>query len=271
MSTKIYNGYRFDKDYSLRELDNLLMQLKKEVQNVANKEYSKQILNELLYIYDCKCFFGEEIAKKRMNEYCDKEPSEISWINFLYNIGFYVDEKCKESKISSKRDFKYDFSCEMHIMPTSNKLLFTLYAEKDIFKEIVESKPFISEYMYQNQTDKPDCISDEEWDERKKDWEEAIIEGIPANHGFTVSLVNDFLFPVISSELIREVTPELNSLERRAKSIAYDLEYPCEKMSMSVLCSDEYKEWLEEKTSEILPKLEKMDEEKIINILFHED
>ena len=86
-----------------------------------------------------------------------------------------------------------------------------------------------------------------------------------------MSLVNDFLFPVISSELIREVTPELNSLERRARSIAYDLEYPCEKMSMSVLCSDEYKEWLEEKTSEILPKLEKMDEEKIINILFHED
>lgn len=60
MSTKIYNGYRFDKDYSLRELDNLLMQLKKEVQNVANKEYSKQILNELLYIYDCKCFLEKK-------------------------------------------------------------------------------------------------------------------------------------------------------------------------------------------------------------------
>ena len=33
-------------------------------------------------------------------------------------------------------------------MPTSNKLLFTLYTEKEVFREIIESKPFILEYMY---------------------------------------------------------------------------------------------------------------------------
>lgn len=271
MSTKIYNGYRFDKDYSLRELDTLLMELKKEIQKVANKEYCKRILDELLYVYDCKCFFGEEIAKKRMNEYCKKEPEKLSWLNVLYDIGFYVDDKIKESKVSGKRSLQYDFGCEIHIMPTKDKLLFTLYVEKEEFKEIIESKPFVLEYMYQNQTDKPDDISDEEWEERAKDWDEAIIGGIPANHGFTVSFVNDFSFPVISSDVIREVFSEVRTKEKRARIIAYDLEYPCEKITMSVLCSDEYKKWLEERTKEVSEKLEEIDAEKLIDILFHRD
>ena len=44
-----------------------------------------------------------------------------------------------------------------------------------------------------------------------------------------------------------------------------------EALNGQIFTSDTVKKWLEEKTSEILPKLEKMDEEKIINILFHED
>lgn len=268
MSTKIYNGYRFDKDYSLRELDTLLMNLKKEVQEKADEEYVLSVLNELIYVFDCKQIFGEDIAKKRMLEYRKDEPNTLNFLTALYDIVFYVDEKIRQSKISSRRDFKWDYNCEIHIMPTKEKLLFTLYTEKDEFKEIIESRPFIKEYIYQNQTDKPDEISDEEWDERARDWDEAIIGGIPANHGFTVSLVNTDAFPIVSSETIRKVSNRLRTKEQRAKVIAYDLEYPCEKMSMSVLCSKEYNDWLNEKISEIIPQLETLDEDKLTNILF---
>ena len=254
MSIKIYNGFRFDKDYSLRELDNLLIPLKKEIQKEAERIFMSQILNEWLYVFDCYAFFGPEVALKRLNKYKDG-PHSLDWFQVLMDIIFYIETEIRKSKSSYKRDFNYDYQSEIHIMPIKDKILFTYYGEKEEFEKILKAQSFIQEYHYQNQTDQPSYLTDEQWEERKNDWNEAMIDGIPSNHGFTVSFVNDFLFPFMNSEEIALRNPSIRSLEQRAKEVAYDIEYPCEKFSMSVMLSKEYKDFLKEQTEKVKEKL----------------
>ena len=269
MSTKIYNGYKFDKDYSLRELDFKLMKLKNRIQAEATKTFFEQVLNEWMYIYDCYSFFGPEIAIKRMNKYSKKEPTSLDWSHILYEIIFFVEKQIRESKISYRRDFNYDYQCDIHILPIKDKLLFLYYGEKDNFRKILNEQNFIMEYHYQNQTDKPEKISNEEWEQRKKDWEEAIIDYIPSNHGFTFNLVNSDNFPFINSETAKEFNPTIRTFEERAKEIAYDIEYPCEKFTMSILCSPEYKKFLSDHTKKVKEKLKTFNSwEDIFNFIY---
>ena len=114
MSIKIYNGFRFDKDYSLRELDNLLIPLKKEIQKEAERIFMSQILNEWLYVFDCCAFFGPEVALKRLNKYKDG-PHSLDWFQVLMDIIFYIETEIRKSKSSYKRDFNYDYQSEIHI------------------------------------------------------------------------------------------------------------------------------------------------------------
>jgi hypothetical protein len=56
------------------------------------------------------------------------------------------------------------------------------------FLEMVNGK----DYHYQNQTDKPDDVSDEEWAERERFWDAVFdIDPIPANVGFTYELITE--------------------------------------------------------------------------------
>lgn len=268
MSIKIYNGYRFDRNYTIRELDEKLIELRKQIQLAAEKIFTKQILDEWLYIYDCYTFFGEETALKRMKKY-EKEPQNLNWDHVLHEVTFYIEDKIRKSKSSTKRDFEYDYQCEIHILPITRKLLFLYYGEKEEFLKIVENQKYVMEYHYQNQTDKPENISASSWKTRKNDWDKAIIDYIPNNHGFTVSLVSPDNFPIISSSFLKNINPEIANIEKRAKALAYDIDYPCEKMTISVLCSKEYKDFIKKNTDEISKKLKQFNNwEDIIKFIY---
>ena len=62
-------------------------------------------------------------------------------------------------------------------------------------------------YHYQNQCDKPDDISDEEWNKRESDWNTAIgPDYIPANHGLQVQLFNpETVLPIFNPNRIENI------------------------------------------------------------------
>ncbi len=219
MSTKIYNGYKFDKDYSLRELDNLLTGVRKPIRVQVLKDFFGQILREFVFVYDCYCTFGEDAVVKRMKNFENVEvKTPIKWSVIFFEIANFFEHKKNEAEKSSYRNPFFDFTCEVHILPIKDKILFLYYGEKRELQEILESFPFVQEYIFQNQTDKPDEISDEEWEQREKDWEDAIIDYVPANHGFTVKLAPAYI-PFISEELLAEVKPYMDSLNERVQYV----------------------------------------------------
>ena len=256
MSTKIYNGYKFDRNYTLRELDEKLKILKKDVQAKANKLFSEHVIREFLYVFDYFTFFGKEKTLKLLEKYKYKRE-DLDWGIILFYITGYIEEKIQKSKGEIRRDFIYDYECSIHILPIPRKLLFLYYGEKPEFEKIVESQDYIKDYHYQNQTDRPETISRKSWKTREKDWEEAIIDYVPGNHGFTVELVNTQAFPLISKSYMQKICPELPEAEKRARRIAYDIPYK-ENMEPSDFFSKEYKSFLKEKTKEILKSLKEI-------------
>ena len=66
-----------------------------------------------------------------------------------------------------------------------------MYFGNTDIRRFIENHEMFEDYHYQNQCDKPDDISDEEWDKRESDWNDAIgPDYIPANHGWQVQLFN---------------------------------------------------------------------------------
>lgn len=269
MSLKIYNGFKFDKDYSLRELNNILAPIRKKVQEKAEQLYFQKVVEEFLYIYDCYTIWGEETALARMREF--SEMKELDWLSIFYRIDHGVYKKIKEAENASKRDFDYDLSCSIQILPTSDKLLFTLYGEKMELCDIVKDAPFTQEYHYQNQSDKPEDISEEEWAQRYNDWKEAMPEWIAARNGFSVNFVDIYSFNFASGfDNLRATKFNIPDIKTRAKRLAFDVGVPehVKKITLSFLCSDEYKEFLQEQIKVLSPKLKPVETaEDIISLI----
>lgn len=119
----------------------------------------------------------------------------------------------------------------------------------------LENTGYFVDYHYQDQCEKPDAISDEEWDRRCIDWRKAIgPDYVPCKHGFCVELFDiNNVFPkfVISDELIH-----IKNMEDQTKELIKTLSmsdvkgYPNNEKSFDEWLrfkeSQEYKEWLKE-------------------------
>ena len=131
--------------------------------------------------------------------------------------------------------------------------------------EIVENLPYLADYHYQNQVDKPESISDEEWEQRKNDWEKALgSDGIPARHGMSVQLFNCGydMFAIPEAPFDEANIP---TIEERAKWLMdYMDDYPNPpEGDASVnwcryLRSPEYLEWKKNRLEEVQEKLKEI-------------
>lgn len=257
MSIKIYNGYRFDRSYSIRELDEKLIELKKKIQTAANKLFSEQVLTEFLYLFDYCTFFGKEKTLELLKKY-KYEKDDIEWDSVLFYVSCYVEDKIRKAKINPRRDFVFDYDCYIHILPIPRKLLFLYYGEKEEFEKILKDQAYVREYYYQNQTDRPENISAKAWKTRRKDWDKAIIDYVPVNHGFSVSLVNTEAFPLISRSFMKNINPEIPSAQKRARRVAYDVPYK-DNAEFSDFFSDDYKRFLKKTDEKISKTLREID------------
>lgn len=104
---------------------------------------------------------------------------------------------------------------------SNTRFLATFYSEKQEFIEIWESYPGIKEYMYYNNTDKPDNLTLKQWKKRQSDWEKAIPSFHPYESGIVVEFIIDcpswFLFSEKLESYISKFQP---SLEERAEEMA---------------------------------------------------
>lgn len=147
MSTKLYNGIKF-KSNNIKEVLDQLMSI---------KEKANEIALDLLDDESLALFISA-------NNLLDKDKWEISreMIDAL------------ESSNYNKWHFKPRMYFSVVIYPTQEGDIYGYYfdSDKQEFNDLL--KPFYTDFHYQNQTDPPNDVTEEEWEFRQLKWDELL-------------------------------------------------------------------------------------------------
>lgn len=239
MSTKIYDGIEIKYgDYLY--LNNLVNSMRKELIPIAKVELgkikAKMLEGAIAYMQtgiQLDCGIDDWNKLKTLIA----EPTSIS------RLSFFVD--CEMSKIIKKNqkaitideyDGDFDMDVKVVVMPIPGKLLGIYYIKNPSLEKTFLEREEIAEYGYWNNVDKPDKVSDEEWDMRKEDWDKALPGlGVPSLNGFEYSIV-DTLRDIYTwtIDLNTEILPYLTPNDELKTKLA--------KMHLLGVKMDEFKE-----------------------------
>lgn len=164
MSTKIYNGIKF-KSSNIKEVLDQLIQLKK----VANKK-AIEILKD------------SEIARFIMGNNLQSEvPFEISR-ELMHAINN------SSSSLNRKWVLIPNLYFSVVVYPDNAGDIYGYYfiSNRNEYHELL--KPLYTDFHYQNQTDPPSELSEEEWNFRSTKWDELVDDKF-GDAGFTYDLV----------------------------------------------------------------------------------
>lgn len=199
MSTKIYNGYIFDKRIkNLNQAHQELKKIRKSIEKKTKQIFSLKIARILVSLYDNlqnNCLNSEQI--KLLEKFKENNYSN----NLISEVIFYTENLAREESKSPYRvHYEYDFNAEVCIYEVKNRVLLLYFGAMPEIRKEFESSKLISEYIYQNQTDKPRNVSDFLWKKREKDWEAAMGDDTPQQSGlfYTFFKTNE-LFLVMPS------------------------------------------------------------------------
>lgn len=156
MSTKIYNGIIF-KSNNIEEILSQLQSVREKIINTINK--------------DCKSFFNYKALyafcrdKKDIFDIIKSDDKNISYKAFsVINI---IQDYLKLDDTDATWLIPFNF--DVYIIPYKGKCIVGgVFADNDKCRNFINE--YIDDFHYQNQCDKPDEISDEEWEVRENIW-----------------------------------------------------------------------------------------------------
>lgn len=184
----------------------------------------------------------EQLNRKLTIEYFNEEYSQTILKKHCQDLGIYKNSDNEENKDhglyfnalqrykKEKEDFFKDkLLCKIHIFEPvagANSEKTPAYVinnnEPEYLSNLLEL-PYIKEYGYWNNTDKPDELTEEEWDERRSDWNEVLDRSfLFTGTGFSIDLpgtkTRTFLAP--DEELINvlNTAENLNSIREKAST-----------------------------------------------------
>jgi hypothetical protein len=217
MSTKIYNGYLLDSSIgNLKDIELISKKLQafaeEKLVPIASGLLAKQIAIEAYRDMDA-------IAIERYGAGISVSGG-IDISNAIEKATFRIHHRVDTSAERGLRDPAVDMRAIFTIFPMQDKTLAILFADNSDIIAAVDASGLFTEYAYWNNTDKPDDISQQEWDQRKKDWDLAIGEtGRPNVNGYQVSLIHEGFFPALTDEEVIAVAPNLDD---RIESFLHD-------------------------------------------------
>lgn len=164
MSTKIYDAWRFPSERLNEYLDWSRKQVLKTV---------KKRVIELMEALQPKIIegFGEPLEHFKNGRDVWERHKRMD----------YIMKCCREAANSKQRDVIFDIECGINLWLHNGMFYAVAVTENWIADSLRKPPDWVEEYHYQNSTDKPDEVSNEEWDERRDNWE-AVCAGYPSNH-----------------------------------------------------------------------------------------
>lgn len=213
MSTKISHGYRLPK----LTLDELHLFCQK-----ARTALRDQIKTSIAKAY---AIIGQTIIDSQSlhlpnNFQFGKNKVELN--GSIQNcVGSILCAAQHEIKMSKRRDQEFDFQCDFTIHVLPDKILCLFYAEQDEFVQVWESLPEVQEYRYCNNTDRPQNITEVEWERRGNEWDATLKNDhfAPALNSFIVQCSHEHDISPIYLDL-KVVISQIPSIEERLITFA---------------------------------------------------
>jgi hypothetical protein len=175
MSTKIYQGYRLPNVKTLKDLEILRTDLITKAKTVKVQTATQLAIRSSVHMLD--------LYKVGFNV---PDPKQT-----IFGYGYHkVQERFRKFKKEPYRDPYYDLRFELIVFLTDPPLAIFIGENKNMIS-ILANHPYIEWYGYWNNSDPPEDITDEEWEQREKDWE--FLNGPICNQGLIIAM-DDMLF-----------------------------------------------------------------------------
>lgn len=206
MSTKIYNGFRI-KNHTVDSFMGELKGLRDLALEQADVNFRNLAVRATVENIDNLCVFGEDGGKRDLT---------------LYAVISDIAERQCKIKQTQQRDPAVDFGFDIVLMKHNNDLMGISYCEQASIRAVLERHPAYAEYAYWNNSEGPKHITEQKWDQRKRDWA-LVLEGYrlpPAQVGVTYTLVGNNHFDMPMDETKDLWLQSVPTLEQRAQNLA---------------------------------------------------
>lgn len=111
--------------------------------------------------------------------------------------------------------------CDLILFPDGDKTLLLIYTVSRDIAEMIESNANVHDYAYGDASDHPEDISEKDWKARGAHWTRILgPSGIPAAHGLTFKLVNEW---ETRPPTVEEILAEVPTFEQRVNEMAFYL------------------------------------------------
>lgn len=210
MSTKIFNGYRISDCAHTAHLFQFVTDLRAALLPVYRAAYAA-LVAELavsaadggwLDIPDDWGLFGDGL-----------------WSPLAY-ADMAATKAHQEIRRTGRRAPAFDLQCEVGMVPDPadpRTAYALLYTERDDYREVFEAQPGVRPWPYWNNVDRPDDVTEAEWDERREVWDRVLGDEAPARRGLCWEMIGDhhqFLVTDVAEE-IAAVLPRLTEVRAR--------------------------------------------------------
>lgn len=231
MSTKIYNGYEIlHLNANLSLLTSLIQRIKPDIKRICSAGLAVKEAEI------CHTLIDMRAISRSSSKYAEWSNGSRYWSDTMEEYqspaSFAIElirEKYLKTKREGIREPAYDWEFEVCFLPCKGRTLALLYVEQKAYYQYWEKLPFVKDYHYQNQTDKPKNVGRQEWEKRGEDWDEALKCCLPGSNGLSMIMFGDHSLPFPDFEEVLKVLPTLKQRAARlAKRLVFDGRYSLE-------------------------------------------
>jgi hypothetical protein len=204
MSIKIFRGFKFSTT-DLFEIHAHLAVWRLELRELHRQAVAAYLAKQIATMIDG--------AAATPGKYAGKAPYSSAYISLM--------ERQIEIKKTGYRDPEIDFQFDVVLMPHVGAVYGMVFTEQEAWWQLFESKAYISDFSYWNNSDGPDDLPEEEWDRRGEVWSailDAALLSVPAMGGFTAECVHETIHTGVP-----DVLAAIPSFEDRVKAKAFEL------------------------------------------------
>lgn len=265
MSTKIYNGFQFShRNFFALNTDVLAWRSRVEqlTDTIAAEVLANMVVKEVDEMTSKNKPIEERILGRKITEIRDRQ---------------------KEIKTTGHRDPVVDFDFSFTILPYENRYYGIYYTEQREMEREFKELPWVKDFSYWDNTDRPDDMCEIEWEHRSAVWDKIFAKtSVPGQLGYSVECTHRPHWGAMV-DLVHKFVPSFETRAReRAKLDVLDYYFsshwtkcnpelmtsrimPMYHEAMDWLTTDEGQELYQQRYKDLLPGLVEITKDFLID------
>lgn len=196
MSLKIYSGIRFA-SADFYEVFAQLQSFRARIEELTIETCGANLAARITRMVDDTAANGDPLGE-----------------NFLSKAAAEFRDELDEVAKTGRRNAMVDFDFKVEIMPHDGKLYGMVFTEQSWRKELL-ANDWVSDFGFWDSTDKPETLSDLEWEDRERIWEGILApDHVPAKHGVEMNLTLNIFWPEWEW-----IEPRFHSFDERLRQV----------------------------------------------------